>query len=125
MRAPHGFFLGRIMAIVEPRESAMMQWWGFSKEHGWVVLDRSVPRNAPGLKTDLLFLRCDEATTFDVKREKWESPSYRFAPNHIRELAPADAETATAELEALKQRWPEFEREIQRVQREADEKVEA
>ena len=103
----------------------IMQWWGYSKEHGWVVLDRNVPRNAPGLKTDLLFLRCDDTTTFDVPREKWLPPFYRFAPNHIRELAPDAANAATGELEGLKRRWPEFEREIQRVQREAEMKVQA
>ena len=103
----------------------MMPWWGFSKEHGWVVLDRRVPRNAPGLKTDLLFLRCDDATTFGAKREQWRPPAYRFAPNYIRELAPDAATDAAAELEGLKLRWPEFEREIERVEREAEERAEA
>lgn len=102
-----------------------MQWWGYSKEHGWVVLDRSIPANAPGLKKDLLFLRCRDITTFTVKRESWTPPSYRFAPNHIRELAPLEADAAAAELEALKVRWPEFEREIQREYRETAEQAEA
>ena len=95
-----------------------MQWWGYSKEHGWVILDRRIPSNAPGLRVDLLFLRCRDATMVGAKRETWNPPFYRFAPNYIRELAPAASDEATAELEALKSRWPEFELEIQRVCRE-------
>jgi hypothetical protein len=98
-----------------------MQWWGYSTEHGWVVLDRRIPCNAPGLRIDLLFLRCRDSTTFTVKRESWTTPAYRFAPNYIRELAPAEADAAVAELDALKERWPEFEREIERRRAETEE----
>ena len=75
-----------------------VQWWGYSKEHGWVVLDRTVPCNAPALGVDLLFLRCRDATIFSEKRERWIPPHYRFAPNHILDLPPADADAATVEL---------------------------
>ena len=102
-----------------------MQWWGYSKEHGWVVLDRRVPANAPGIKTDLLFLRCQDAKIFSVKRESWNPPFYKFAPNYIRELAPPASDEAAAEFEDLKIRWPEFEREIQRECRETEERAQA
>lgn len=102
-----------------------MQWWGYNKEHGWVVLDRRIPCNTPGLKVDLLFLRCRDATTFSVKRETWNAPLYTYAPNYIRDLAPPGSVEAAAELDELKARWPEFEREIQRVQRETEERAEA
>ena len=102
-----------------------MQWWGYSKEHGWVVLDRRIPCNTPGLKVDLLFLRCRDVTTFSVKRETWNAPLYTWAPNHISGLAPPESVEAAAELEDLKARWPEFESEIQRVQRETEERAEA
>ncbi len=101
------------------------QWWGYSKEHGWVILDRGIPSNAPGLKVDLLFLRCRDAMMFGAKRESWIPPLYRFAPNYIRDLAPHASDEAAAELDALKARWPEFELEIQRVCREADERAES
>jgi hypothetical protein len=101
------------------------QWWGYSKEHGWVILDRGIPSNAPGLKTDLLFLRCRDAMMFEAKRESWKPPLYRFAPNYIRDLASPASDEAAAELEALKARWPEFELEIQRVCREAKERAES
>ena len=100
-----------------------MQWWGFSKEHGWVVLDRTIPSNAPGIKTDLTFLRCRDAVIVDAKRENWKPPLYRFAPNYLRDLAPAALDEATAELEGFKQQWPEFERVLQRDGREAAERA--
>jgi hypothetical protein len=102
-----------------------MQWWGYSKEHGWVVLDRRIPCNAPGIKKDLLFLRCRDSIIFDVKRESWSPPLYRFAPNYLRDLAPAASDEAAAELEAYQLQWPEFERELQRECREADERADA
>lgn len=102
-----------------------MEWWGFSKEHGWVVLDRSIPTNRPGVREDLLFFRCKDSTMVVEKREKWNPPLYTFAPNYIRALAPAESVEATAEFETLQARWPEFQSEIQRTQREAEEREEA
>ena len=101
-----------------------MEWWGFSTQHGWVVLDRSIPSNAPGLRDDLLFFRCKDSTTFVEKREKWNPPLYRFAPNYIRDLGSAAAAEASAELEALKAQWPAAQRELQREMREAAERAE-
>ena len=102
-----------------------MQWWGYSKEHGWVVLDRSVPRNAPGIKDDLMFFRCRDATTFIEKREKWNRPQYTFAPVYLQGLAPEAAVEAAAEFEALKALWPDFHREIQRVHQEEVDRIAA
>jgi hypothetical protein len=101
----------------------MQQWWGYSKEHGWVVLDRRIPCNAPGIKKDLLFLRCRDSKIFDAKREAWNPPSYKFAPNYLRDLTPPASDEAAAELEACKLQWPEFERELQRECREAEERA--
>ena len=102
-----------------------MQWWGYSKEHGWVVLDRRVESNVAGIKKDLLFVRCSDAATFVEKRERWNPPAYKFAANYIRELPPGDAEAAEAELQGLKERWSEFESVIQRECKEAEEKLQA
>lgn len=102
-----------------------MQWWGYSKEHGWVVLDRSIPRNVPGIKEDLLFLCCRDSTTFTETREKWNRPKYTFAPVYLKGLSPADAVEAAAELEAFQALWPDFHREVQRVHQEAMDRIEA
>jgi len=100
-------------------------WWGYSKEHGWVVLDRTVPCNAPALGVDLMFLRCRDATIFSEKRERWILPHYRFAPNHILALPAADADAASLELAKLKVRWPEFERAIHLVHQDKEDRLEA
>ena len=100
-------------------------WWGYSQEHGWVVLDRTVPSNAPALEGDLLFLRCRDGTMVSEKRKRWVPPHYRFAPNYILDLPPTDADAATVELASLRARWPEFERAIQSVREVREERVEA
>lgn len=89
------------------------QWWGHSKEHGWVVLDRSIAGNQPGLKQILFFMRCKDKTTFTTKRETWKPPAFVFAPNYLRSLVATEAAGATETLEGFKARWPELQREIQ------------
>lgn len=102
-----------------------MEWWGHHKEHGWVVLDRSIPCNAPGIKADLQFLRCRDAKILAVKREHWNPPLFQFAANYIRQLPPAAAAEAAAEFGDLQDRWPEFQWEIRRHWQEAEERAEA
>ena len=97
-------------AIIEHDE----QWWGYNKEHGWVVLDRSLNINKPGLKEQLFFLRCKDMTTFMAKRDTWKPPLYMYAPNYIRSLGPELAADASAALDAFKARWSEMQLEIQR-----------
>jgi len=106
-------------------QSEPVQWWGYSKEHGWVVLDRTIPGNGPARSEDLMFLRCRDATIFSEKRERWIPPHYRFAPKYILDLSPADKDAATAELADLKARWPEFERAIQLVLQKKEDRLEA
>lgn len=106
-------------------QEADMQWWGYSKEHGWVVLDRRIPCNVPGIKKDLLFMRCRDSVIFDAKRETWIPPSYRFAPNYLRDLASPASDEAAAELETYKAKWPEFERELQRECQETQDRADA
>lgn len=102
-----------------------MEWWGYSSEHGWVVLDRNNPLNRPGIKGDLRFLRCRDWKEVDVKRADWNPPAYRYAPNHLGLLGPHESVEAAAELEAFKAGWPEVQREIQRVTQEAEAVAEA
>lgn len=119
-----GQMVANLISVVED-EGDDMQWWGYNKEHGWVVLDRRIATNAPGIKKDLMFLRCRDSMTYDAKRESWNPPLYRFAPNYIRRLSPPESEEAAAELEGFKARWPEFERELQRECRETEKRSEA
>ena len=103
----------------------MEQWWGYNKDHGWVVLDRTIPSNAPGLKGDLLFFRCRDTSTYVAKRDTWRPPLYRFAPNYLMALQEPEAAMASAEYASLQGRWPEFEREIHRLHDQTGEKEEA
>ena len=96
------------------------QWWGFSKEHGWVVLDRELPCNTPGMPGDLMFFRCRDEKVFLLKRELWRLPAFQFAPNHLRTLSEADAAAAGAEYEDLQRRWPELQRSLVRQHQELE-----
>jgi hypothetical protein len=89
-------------------------WWGYNKEHGWVVLDRTLTINKPGLKEQLFFLRCRDMHTFMVRRDTWKPPLYAYAPNYLRSLAPDLAAEMTSTLEAFKEKWPEMQAEIQK-----------
>lgn len=102
-----------------------MQWWGHSKEHGWVVLDRNLPTNAPGLREHLLFFRCRDSTMYVEKRKNWNPPSYSFAPNYIRDLGPEASVEAAATLEGFKALWPKYEEQIKQEHRKTEEQAEA
>ena len=103
-------------------QEELVPWWGYSREHGWVVLDRTVPCNAPGIKVELLFVRCRDVTAFPEARERWVPPHYRYARNHILDLPSPDADAAADELAELKVRWPEFRLEVQAVWRKMQER---
>lgn len=102
-----------------------MQWWGHSKAHGWVVLDRSIPCNASGTKQDLLFLRCSDSEPFTETRKNWVPPAYSFAPNYLLSLPSAASAEAAAELAGLQARWPEFERKVQQDHRATQARIAA
>ncbi|PZN83420.1 MAG: hypothetical protein DM484_04425 [Candidatus Methylumidiphilus alinenensis] len=83
-------------------------WWGYSKEHGWVVLDRTLHSNKSGLIADFFFCRCNDSSTYIDKRSKWVAPHYVYASIYISSLPPSESEAAAADFQLLKARWPEF-----------------
>ncbi|MCX7109763.1 MAG: hypothetical protein WCI11_01730 [Candidatus Methylumidiphilus sp.] len=102
-------------------------WWGYSKVHGWVVLDRTLPSNKSGLVADFFFCRCSDCSTFVDKRSKWVAPHYVYASIYISSLGSPDSDAAAADYQQFKARWPEFqsvitkqygEREGERLQKE-------
>lgn len=93
-----------------------MDWWGHNEEHGWVVLDRSIPCNQPGNRGDLLFFRFCDSTTFSVARSDWNEPRYMYAPNYLR----GKSHDVVEEFESLKSEWSKLRVEMQH-QREAAE----
>lgn len=98
------------MAMVKILDSP--PWWGYSKEHGWVVLDRTIPANKSGLSADFLFFRCSDSVTFIDKRSRWAAPHYIYASIYIGSLPLSESEAAAAEYQRFKTRWTEFQAEI-------------
>jgi len=67
--------------------SSVDEWWGFSDEYGWVVLDRNIPHNRPGAAQSLLFLRCKDWTHYLEDRRKWDPPYYMYEPRYMESLS--------------------------------------
>jgi len=85
-----------------------MEWWGYSRTHGWVVLDREVACNSPDKLSDLLFIRCSDAETYFEPRNRWDRPEYNLDSIYIASLPPKRRESAAHTLAEFKKRWPEF-----------------
>jgi hypothetical protein len=64
-----------------------MEWWGISKENGWVILDRSIPNNKPGIRSNLNFIRCSDWTIYEKKYDKWILPYYVFSDSYLKALS--------------------------------------
>ena len=95
----------------------MDDWWGYSNQHEWVVLDRSLPCNQPGKKGDLIFFRWQDLTTFSIEQKAWQAPFIVYAPNYISEFPSGQK---AEELESLRARWSEIKA---KATREAEERL--
>jgi hypothetical protein len=58
------------------------EWWGYSQEHSWVVLDRDDPRNRPAAPI-VHFLRCSDSAEIAMPRDEWEPPTTISAANYL------------------------------------------
>lgn len=97
-----------------PKILELSPWWGYSKDHGWVIIDRTLPPNKSGRSQDFLFFRCRDSVTFLDKRSRWFAPRYIYASTYINSLTHPESEEAALEYGKLKSRWSEFEAEIRR-----------
>lgn len=102
-----------------------MDWWGYSKEHGWVVLDRTVETKSTGPNEQLEFFRFRDESTFLEMRKNWNPPAYSFAPNYLRDLPPEQAAESEAALADAKARWPDLQRALRQQALDAVAKAEA
>ena len=73
-------------------------WWGFSKTHGWVVLDRDLKCNQAGQTGDLIFYCIRDSNAIYVPRAQWNPPHIVFAPNYLQGRSDAERD----EFESLK-----------------------
>ncbi|HYE35292.1 hypothetical protein [Methylocaldum sp.] len=87
-------------------------WWGYSRDHGWVIIDRTIPPNKSDRSQEFLFFRCRDSVTFLDKRSRWAAPRYIYASTYINSLTHPESEEAALEYGKLKSRWTEFEAEI-------------
>jgi len=94
----------------------MEDWWGYSKQHGWVVLDRSLSSNQPGLKGELIFFSWRDLTNINIERKKWQAPFIVHAPNYTAQFTSGEI---VEELESLKARWPEIKEKATREAKES------
>lgn len=88
------------------------EWWGFSSEHGWVVLDRKIATNRPGKNEKLVFLRCSDWVRYEDEREKWDRPYYIFSERHLEALNEKDAIVAREVLTSLKEEYQKKKEEF-------------
>jgi hypothetical protein len=92
-----------------------MEWWGYSRDHGWVVLDRSIRCNQR--RGELIFLRCRDAAVFTDSYDNWKEPAYFFAPKRLSMLRMSERSQVEEELSQWKRQWPEWQANLhERVQ---------
>lgn len=76
------------------------EWWGFSNQHGWVLLDRNIPNNKTN---NLIFLRCHDWHHFEDTKQNWNNIKlYNGANYYIKFLTNEKKELAITELEKFK-----------------------
>jgi len=85
----------------------MQHWWGFSKEHCWVFLDRTLDINTPGYKKTHMFVICATRKCISISYDDWDMFA-TFAPTYLSELSEDLRENKSIELSALKNDVNEF-----------------
>ncbi len=88
------------------------EWWGFSSQYGWVVLDRKIATNRPGKSGKLVFLRCSDWVRFEDDRERWDRPYYIFSERYLEALNENEASVERAALEKLKDEYQKTKEEF-------------
>lgn len=82
-------------------------WWGFSEQHGWVVLNRNWPLNRHGeFKGKLTFVRCSDWSLIEVEARLWRGPEWTFAPRRLEALSGVEL---LREKQVLEELTREFE----------------
>ena len=84
-------------------------WWGYSKHHGWVLLDRSKIENRPGLMTPLIFLRCVDGKEYFEDRKNWDPPNYIWVKNYLELLPPNEFKAKLKEFTDFKKQYNRYE----------------
>ncbi len=83
------------------------EWWGFSQDHGWVVLDWNDHRNRPGFETPrrLYLIRCRDWAEAPIRWSDWSPPAYTSVEDQIAAQAGADRRKEFEKVEALQKEF--------------------
>lgn len=74
-------------------------WWGFSFQHGWVLLDRNIPNNKTN---NLIFLRASDWSHYEDTRENWNNTKlYNGAMFYIKSLPKEKQKDALEKYEGI------------------------
>ncbi|MCS6924492.1 MAG: hypothetical protein NZ578_01195 [Candidatus Binatia bacterium] len=71
-------------------------WWGYHRQHGWVVFDRSWPGNKYGRDGMIALVQCADWRVFEDSYRAWQeailgqSSDYQYAPEYIERLPTYD-----------------------------------
>ncbi len=97
-------------------------WWGFSDEHGWIVLDRADPRNVPG-SSSVHFYRSSDGWEIALPRNEWDSPKIRGARNYLGSIANNELRSmAERQLARCREEYQRIQQgRLVRIQRDLDE----
>jgi hypothetical protein len=80
-------------------------WWGYSQENGWVVLDRNMAENQHGGSARLLFVKCSDWSVYKEKRSKWRKPLYISEDIYVSKLSFGEAKKIIEDLTYLKNEY--------------------
>jgi hypothetical protein len=87
-----------VKALEESLKTELLKkWWGYSKEHGWIVLYWKAPSNRKKLVR--IFVRCCDWETISVGIKDWGQPNFLYAPAYLRSIQ--DQSRGEAELNQL------------------------
>ena len=106
------------MEVFKKRNLENNEWWGYSQEYGWVVLDRNLYSNRKQTinspKDKVVILKCSNWSSYEELNETWKKQNspYIWAPNYLNKFKGVDLQRAEAEVSNLLQYYLEHKAEI-------------
>jgi hypothetical protein len=84
------------------RRQSFEEWWGCSKEHGWIVLYWETPGNRE--KATRTFVRCCDWKAVTVNIKEWGEPNFLYASVYLKLIRDTDKRAAALnKLEGYRQ----------------------
>ena len=94
-----------MVAHQEASKHDPLAWWAHSQSHGWVVLDKNLPKNRNSFDPEsYTFIRCRDWSEYEQAEQPW---NYKEAGRYLDTLTPAEAIEARRELAGFKQKFAE------------------